>query len=147
MNTTTIQLQYVNPRDGNRPASVKDITGKRYSIPDWMQGQVAVGGTYSVEYETAEKNNVVYYNIKGFVGGKPTARQAPAPMPQQASALVPPQGQQQTVFHTDAEAVKAENIFVCGVVNSAITHQSYPIDEQSLAALVTAARAAWRKSR
>lgn len=150
MNTTTVQVQYLNTAEGKRPPSIKDTTGKRYSIPAWMFPQLQVNGTYTVQYETVDKNNTTYYNITGFAGGLPTPQQQPAPTPIQIAQALPmaaPHTAPLPAGPMPSPDNRSEDIFICGVCNHAIAHQSYPLDTASLQQLIMNARQAWRNTR
>lgn len=125
MPQATITVKYANPPKGNaRSATVKDENGDYWGVHPGSLSRFVVGQTYSVDYvERTGNDGRVYKNITKIIG----QQQA---QPRQTIGQRPPQ--------------QSEDIFVAGVVNHAIAHQSYPLDSISLTKLVAAARTAWR---
>ena len=128
MPQVTIIPKFINPPRGNaRSASIKDENGGYWGIHPGDMSKFQQNVPVTVEYVTSENNGKTYYNIKSIVG-------------QQVKNSAPPR---QTVQPLP-DVKKAEDIFVCGVVNHAIAHQSYPLDMGQLTQLVQMARHAWR---
>ena len=145
MPQTQIIPKYVNaPRGNARSATVKDDQGGYWGIHPGDMGKFQVGVPVTIDYTVRTgQDGKSYYNVTSIVGGL-----GQAPTNPQAN-FQPLKGRIETKWSDtprpfQADPRKSEDIFVCGVVNSAISHQSYLLDPSSLATLVRNARAAWR---
>jgi len=130
----TITPKYVNePRGNSRFWSVKDANGGLWSctpeVANYIKDMQAQGAAVVVTYE--EKAGTGQYAGRTFKNIK--------------SATASAQPAQKSESSGKSEFGRSEDIFVCGVVNSAIAHQSFPVDARSLANLVANARAAWKQ--
>ena len=68
--TATTGLQYVNARDGNRPASIKGTDGQYYTISDvaFEQYQHMQGQQADLTYVERESNGRVFRNLTAMNG-------------------------------------------------------------------------------
>lgn len=119
-----------------------------YSVPKDMLPAFQKGVPTTVDVEQNDKG---YWNVIRVYNGAPAPQSAPVASQQyHAPVQAPPapaHAPAAPVAHPNGEryeARKQEDIFVCGVVNQAIAHQSYPLDEIQLMKLVNMARQAWR---
>ena len=128
--TATTGLQYVNARDGSRPASIKGTDGQYYTISDvafeayqHMQGQQA-----DLTYVERQSNGRVYRNLTALNGEAMPRDQrrsaAPAPAPQAPGATVqqlPVQPAPRPVPPV-ASTPRAQDVppGICGILKSAI---------------------------
>lgn len=154
--TTPMQKQitpkYVNePRNGARSGSIKDEQGQYWGCPPEMLDQFQVGVPVTVDYSTNVAKGKTYYNIEGIAN---SGTHAPSGLPMTGHGhQPPPRAHPQTTYpasnyHPNGEGPeKQENIFICGVVNNAVAHQSYPLDATSLTQLIQVARLAWRNAK
>lgn len=112
---------------------VKDANG------DWLEGPIGMldrlMGAKGTDIElVVEQNERGYWKIKGFANGAAPARAASAP------AQVAP-------YRPPVDDPTPERIYVCGIVNSAITSQQVnPMDPAALVAVTNAARQAWSQT-
>lgn len=120
--------------------------GVRYSVPPKFSNLLAQGQSVALDYQVKQFNGKEARMVDTVHVMGNGQQQSQAQPPQQQAPSPPPRanGNGSATPFDQAETRKAENIFICGVVNSAITHQSYPLDEGSLALLINAARTAWR---
>lgn len=126
-----IEVKYVNPRDGNRPPSIKDSYGNYYTVPDPAIGMFHQGMQCQIGYTVNGK----YKNLVS-VNGQPlqatnrapvqNTLQQPAPSPQ----MMPQQND------------KEEGMFVMGVVGRAMGSGQFGAND--IALLTKAAVDAWR---
>jgi hypothetical protein len=130
------------PKEGQRSASVKDTQNGYWGIHPGDMHKFQMGTPVTVDYTTnVARNGKTYYNVTSIVGQQPPANpqaQRRELTPRETQAIRGPQANPQ------ADPRKSEDIFVCGVTNSAIAHQQYPLDREQLALLVQMARYAWR---
>lgn len=127
MNTETVTVQYVNaPKPGKKMGSIKTADG-RY-IGCWPDKLVRFqqGGTYTIKTETQGD----FTKVVDVVGNDaPTQQQAP---------------QQRSVGRPTDDAT-AERIYVCGVVNAAIS-SGLEVTTGTLVGITNAAREAYRQT-
>lgn len=146
MTQATFTPKFLNPPKGNaRSATIKDTDGGFWGCHPGDLSKFQVNVPVTVDYVTRTGNDGrTYYNITSIIGqqapGNPQAGQAQRP----AQFRGPAQQSRPNGQFKPRDPQESENIFICGVVNQAIAHQSYPLDSASLAALVANARAAWR---
>ena len=124
MTTETVTVAFVNaPKDGKPYGSIKTQDGKFISVHGDKLNLFQKGGSYVVEYETTEKG---YHNFKRLGSNGNTPQAGPNP-------------------HTAPRAddlATAERIFVCGVVNNAVS-AGQSTDWPSLVPLINNARNAF----
>jgi hypothetical protein len=142
-----ITPKYINPpKENQRSGSVKDESGQYWGCPPNMLHQFQVGAPVTVFYSTRTVNGKTYHNIEAVVGAYNPPPQQQAPLPPR---VVPPPaaGHNGGPSFGGEAPEKQENIFICGVVNNAIAHQSYPLEASALTQLIQVARLAWRNAK
>lgn len=148
MPQATLTPKFINPPRGNaRSASIKDENGSYWGIHPGDMSKFTANVPVTVEYATSENNGKVYYNIKSIVGQQASANpqaQHQGSRPQINAPQMAIPNQQRPLANPQADPRKSEDIFVCGVINHAIAHQSLPLDSVSLRQVIAAARTAWR---
>lgn len=127
-NTETVQVQYVNPpKPGKKMGSIKTADGRYMGVwPDKLT-RFQQGGTYTIKTETqGDFTKVVDVVTDG--GGQ--EQQAP---------------QQQRPAGRPTDDATAERIYVCGIVNAAVSNGVEPTTA-SLVEITKAAREAYRQT-
>lgn len=80
MQTTTIEIAYVNPpKEGRKTGSVKTKEGQYYDVWPNMLAQFKEGCTYTVEYTERDFKGTMYRTVQKILPATPgTATKAPA---------------------------------------------------------------------
>lgn len=141
-----IVAQYVNPRAGNHPPTIKDQTGTSYTLSDpayqIMAGQVGQQG--NIGYYTNQKG---YHVATHWNGVELPKGQWPSQAPVQQQSLPPLAAPQMATPQTALPAQsndKGMDIFLTGVVQQAMSTGKFgPTDIKVLA---LAARDAWNEA-
>lgn len=147
MPQATFTPKYINPPKGNaRSATIRDDQNGYWGIHPGDMHKFQAGVPVTVDYtQRTGQDGKTYWNVTAIVGQQaPANPQAQAQRGLNAGPPHPDLYKRQPQPNPQADPRKSEDIFVCGVVNHAIAHQSYLLDTQSLASLIQAARAAWR---
>lgn len=118
MATATINVRYLNPRDGQRPPSVKTPEGVYYNLSDEQFPQMQQGGTYNVEYHVKTIRGREYKIVDKVtvVGGAPAARPSSGGRP--------------------TDDATAERIFVCGGLNAILSNPNFDLQNLSQSGVV-----------
>jgi len=144
--TITVQAKQ-SPAIGKKQGKIQDTEGKLWNVWGDKLGNYREGVTYDITYEESEFNDHKFNVIKtanpsnnkpstgalprdGWPGPSPRPGQPVAPIPLQPNA-------------------KDEMIFVCGVVNNAMSNTNinpFEITLTELIAMVDKARSAWRNT-
>lgn len=140
MSQATITVAGITPPEpGRKQGKITDTEGNRWNCwADKLQNY-RMGVTYEINYETNEFNNKKFNVIKT---ANPS-NAAPRPAAQPKSDGWP--GPQPSL----AASPKDEMIFVCGVVNNAMSNTNinpFEITLTELIAMVDKARSAWRNT-
>lgn len=144
--SAVIQVQYVNPRNGKRPPSIKDSSGIFYTVDDDALAYFREGQQGEIEFFTNAKG----YNVAtDWMGSKLPRRQAAPHGVQQIGQVaqqgMPSQPQDAPPYKPAPElrdVDKEESIFVTGVVGRAMGSGSFHVGD--IDALTKAAVKAWR---
>lgn len=144
-----IRVQYVNPRQGNRPASIKDANGVFYTVSDAAVGYFQPGAEGDLGYYVNQRG----YNVATAWNGQQLPRgdgQPPTRSPASAQQRQPPQQQppqqQRPPQQRSADpqgAAKAEEMFVMGVVGRAMGSGKFGVAD--IADLAREATTAWKQ--
>lgn len=153
-----ITVSAIIPSDSPRKsARIKDSRGLMFSVWPNKLGLFNVGNTYDIEFTETDKNGVTYRDIKSakqitqpgqlnnargnfdVIDNADSAYDRPAPKPQAVPAPV--------AAASPYQDATAKRIFVCGIVNNAVSARLVdPFNADSLVELTTAACAAWDRT-
>jgi hypothetical protein len=139
MQNRLVTIEYAGPskRHPDKYATVKGGDGTWYDAPIGMLQhlQQSRGKTIEFVVEGTTKGDKTYWAIKGYA--QRSAHAQTDPTPTVAAAPTRP--------IVRADDPTPERIYVCGIVNAAITSQQVnPMDPAALIAVTNAARQAWR---
>ena len=140
MQKATVTVDFVNPpKDGKKFGSIKTKELGYVSVwPDKLDN-FKKGQKYTIQYETTDSG---YHNFKAMAGGDfpdsdlGDTGVAPPPLPKPNYQTAPSRPVDPT----------PERIFVCGIVNSAVSSGRVELDRDAIIALVNEARSAWRET-
>lgn len=131
----TVKTVYLNPEKKND--KIVDTQGVSWYVPHNLANQLQVGASATVGYEVnnfngGNLNMVKRVDLNGSapLQSQPAQQAAPSPAPRQNG--------------NGSSHDRDEQIFVCGVVNNAVSGQQYPTDPASLAQLIRNARQGWK---
>lgn len=130
----TITVAYLNqPQAGKKNWSIKTSDGTYYSVPAGLAGMFQQGGTNTITYEDKLFNGKVFHMIRDA-----------KPAQQQASPAPAPQSQYNGGGSPSAHQSKDEHIFLCGIINQAVSSgQINPHNATEIVAVGIAAREAY----
>lgn len=130
MPSATVEVKYVNqPGPGKKQGTIKTPDGTMYGVKSAMLGLFREGGIYDIKYESREFQEKIYHTVVSVT---------PVQSPEGGLATTP--ARQKT------DDVTAERIFVCGIVNAAISSNQIAPQTTDLVQTVAAAREAWRQT-
>lgn len=130
MPSAIVKVTYVNQPQANKVnGSIKVEDGTYYGVKPGMLGLFQPNNTYEIQYESSDFKGKTYHKV---ISVKP----APAANDGVAPAKVG--------YKTDD--VTAERIFVCGIVNAALTSSQIAPQTTDLVQVVNSAREAWRQT-
>jgi len=144
MSQATITIAGINPPEiGKKQGKVIDTEGNKWNVWGDKLHNYRMGVTYDVVYETNEFNGKNFNVIKTVTPSNkaPTTKSGddwPGSQPRQTQ---PPVQQ--------SASPKDEMIFVCGIVNNAMSNTNinpFEITLTELIAMVDKARSAWRNT-
>lgn len=129
--SATISVRYVNPpKQGRTNGSVKTPEGEMYGVPPALLSQFQQGGTYNVNYTTRNFQGQNYKTITHVAMVSP---------PQQS------QGQRSNGYSKGGgdDDKLGERIFVCGILNAAVSGGHVEMSEVAIENVVNIGRAVW----
>lgn len=139
MLTTTITVaRKTAPKPGKKNWTIMSPEEVFYSVPPAVASNITQGGRYSLQYEEATFNDIIFNMVKSAKVYEPAQSSGQAGA---AAQTRPSYGK-----YGSTDDVTAERIFVCGAVNAALTNGSLDPSRTAIMAFVIDLRAVWRNS-
>lgn len=146
MSQTTITVAGINPPElGKKQGKIVDTAGNKWNVWGDKIASYRMGVTYDIVYETNEFKDTKFNVIK--TANPSNAAPQPARQAPRSSDDWP--GPQPSVAMPQHGNPKDEMIFVCGIINNAMSNPNVNPFETTLTeliAMVDKARSAWRNT-